>query len=49
LAFIAYVLETPDVGRVFLVLLELVFHGVEVDLSLSIGGLLGWGVGVTGC
>lgn len=30
-------LETPDVGRVFLVLLELVFHGVEVDLCLPIG------------
>jgi hypothetical protein len=41
LAFVAYVLETSDVGRVFLVLLELVFHGVEVDLSLPIGGY--WG------
>lgn len=38
-------LETSDVGRVFLVLFELGLHGVEIDLSLSSGGLIGRGRG----
>lgn len=29
-------LETSDVGRVFLVLFELGLHGVEIDLSLLV-------------